>query len=131
MHYKNSPAPEKVQTLAPLLSGNREMSMRKTIISLLVLLLLALNCEATAPVQLSGTGGQTILAQVANMNITTQVTKASVGELWSWGDLPMNKVLDKTGKILDIASDYGSDDGNVWLAAKSQEMGGLNLSVYT
>ncbi|MGD0953242.1 MAG: hypothetical protein ABR985_12765 [Methanotrichaceae archaeon] len=43
----------------------------------------------------------------------------------------MNKVLDKKGKILDIASDDGSDDGNVWLAAKSQEMGGLNLSVYT
>jgi hypothetical protein len=105
--------------------------MRKLIIFWLVLLPLALNCEAAAPVQLSGTGGQTILALVASTNITSQITKASAGELWNWGDLPLNKVLDKTGKIFDLASDDGSDDGNVWLAAKSNEMGGLNLSAYT
>ncbi|MGD0952301.1 MAG: hypothetical protein ABR985_07890 [Methanotrichaceae archaeon] len=104
--------------------------MRKLIIFWLVLLSLALNCEATAPVQLSGTGGQTILAQVASTNITNQVTKSSDGELWNWGDLPLNKVLDKTGKIFDIANEDGSDDGNVWLAAKSKELGGLNLSAY-
>ena len=104
--------------------------MKKKIIFWLVLLPLALNCEATAPVQLSGIGGQTILAQIASTNITNQVTKASAGELWSWGDLPLNKEFDKTGKIVDLASDDGSDDGNVWLAAKSEEMGELNLSAY-
>ena len=97
----------------------------------IALILLALNCEAAAPVQLSGIGGLAILAQVASTNITNQVTKASAGELWNWGDLPMNKVLDKPGKIVDLASDAGSDDDNVWLAAKSQEMGGLSLSEYT
>ncbi len=105
--------------------------MRKLMILLPALMLISLNCEAAEPVQLSGIGGQTILAQVASTNITTQVTKASAGELWSWGDLPMNKVLDKTGKLLDVASDFGSDDDNEWLAAKSSELGGLNLSEYT
>jgi hypothetical protein len=104
--------------------------MRKLIISWLVLLSLALNCEATAPVQLSGAGGQTILAQVASTNMTNQVTKASAGELWNWGSLPLNKDLDKTGKLFDLKSYGGSDDGNVWLAAKSNELGGLNLTAY-
>jgi hypothetical protein len=33
--------------------------------------------RAVAPVQLSGIGGQTILAQVASTNITNQVTKSN------------------------------------------------------
>ena len=102
--------------------------MRKLIIFWLVLLSLALNCEAIAPVQLSGTGGQTVLAQVASTNITNQITKASAGGLWNWGELPLNKNLDKTGKIFDLAGWDGSDDGDVWLAAKSNELGGLNLT---
>jgi len=44
--------------------------MRKAIIFWLILLLLALNCNAVEPIRLSGIGGKTILAQVASTNIT-------------------------------------------------------------
>jgi hypothetical protein len=76
----------------------------------IALMLLALNCEAAEPVQLSGTGGQTILAQVASTNITTQVTKASADDLWSWGTIPLGNVL-SNGKLISTG-----DDGSTILA---------------
>jgi hypothetical protein len=75
----------------------------------IALMLLALNCEAAEPVQLSGSGGQTILAQVASTNITTQVTKASA-DLWSWGSIPLGNVL-SNGKLVSTG-----DEGNAILA---------------
>ncbi len=101
--------------------------MRKLIIFCLVLLLLALDCKATAPVQLSGIGGKTILAQVASTNITNQITKVSAADIWSWGKIPLNYALNGSGKIFEIPP---IDDDNVWLGAISQELA-LNTSVYT
>lgn len=101
--------------------------MRKLIIFWLVVLLLALNCKANEPVQLSGIGGQTILAQVVSTNITNQITKASAVDLWSWGKIPLNYALNGSEKIFEMPS---IDDDNAWLATKSTELG-LETSVYT
>ena len=106
--------------------------MRNLVSFGLVLLLLALNCEATTSVQLSGIGGQTILAQIASTNISNQVTKASASDLWSWGDIPLNSELNKSGMLheLPLTPDDTSADDNVWLGTISQELA-LNTSVYT
>ncbi len=102
--------------------------MRNLIIFCLIVLLLALNCEAAAPVQLSGIGGQTILARLASTNITTQITKASAGDLWNWGKIPMNYALDGSGKMIELPS---ADEDNIWLGARSNEIKELNTSEYT
>lgn len=104
-----------------------EDNMRSLIIFCLAILLLALNCTATAPVQLSGIGGQTILAQVASTNMTTQVTKASSGDLWDWGKIPMNYALNGPGKLLELPS---ADEDNLWLGGMSKGIE-LNTDVYT
>lgn len=102
--------------------------MRNLIIFCLIVLLLALNCEAAAPVKLSGIGGQTILAQLASTNITTQITKASAGDLWNWGKIPMNYALDGSGKMTEL---LGADEDNMWLEARLNEIKELNTSEYT
>lgn len=94
--------------------------MGKLIIFWLVTMLLALNCRAAEPVQLSGIGGQTILAQIASANITNQVTKASAADLWSWGKIPLNYALNESGKIFELPS---IDDDNIWRSTKSTELG--------
>ena len=106
--------------------------MRKLIILWLVLLLLALNCKAAEPVQLSGIGGQTILAQIASTNITNHVTKASASDLWGWGMIPLNFELNKSGMLheLPLTPDDAGPDDSVWLATKSAELG-LNMTEYT
>lgn len=106
--------------------------MKELTIFWLVLLLLALNCEAAGPVQLSGIGGQTILAQIASTNISNQVTKASASDLWSWGDIPLNSELNKSGMLheLPLTPDDTSADDSVWLTTKSAELG-LNMTEYT
>ena len=104
--------------------------MRNLVILSLILLLLALNCKAIEPVQLSGINGQTILAQIASTNITNQITKASATDLWSWGNhTPLNYVLNKSGKLSELPEEPPSDD-NVWLGTISQGEG-LNTSIYT
>ncbi len=96
--------------------------MRNFIVFGLIFLLLALNCEATDPVQLSGISGQTILIQVASKNITHQLTAASPGDLWNWGRIPMNYALNDSGRLFELPS---IDEDNTWLEAR---MGEVELS---
>ena len=88
--------------------------MRKLMLSSLIILLLALNCMATATVQLGGDSGKAILTQIASVNVTDQMTKASQGDLWNWGKIPMNYEIEKSGKPIEEAS---TDDDNTWLEA--------------
>ena len=90
--------------------------MRKLMLLSLIILLLALNCMAIETVQLGGDSGKAILTQVASLNVTNQTTKASQGDLWNWGKIPMNYEIDKSGKPIEEAS---TDDDNLWLEAIS------------
>ena len=90
--------------------------MRKLMLLSLIILLLALNCMAIETVQLGGDRGKAILTQVASLNVTNQTTKASQGDLWNWGKIPMNYEIDKSGKPIEEAS---ADDDNIWLEAIS------------
>jgi hypothetical protein len=87
-----------------LTQHEEELNMRNLVVFGLVLLLLALNCEAMAPVQLTGAGGKDILTKIANTNITTQPTKASTSDLWNWGTVPLGNVLEN-GKLVSIGDD--------------------------
>jgi hypothetical protein len=102
--------------------------MRNLIIFGLVLLLLALNCEATAPVQLSGIGGQTTLTKVASANITTEVTNASANDLWNWGKIPLNYALNNSGMLHELGA--GPEEDNAWLETRLDEVE-LNTTEYT
>ena len=95
-------------------------------LSSLIILLLALNCMATATVQLGGDSGKAILTQVASVNVTDQTTKASHGDLWNWGKIPMNYAINKSGKLIESPS---IDDDNTWLEAISSYIP-LNTSEY-
>lgn len=71
--------------------------MRNLVISGLILLALALICQATAPVQLSGSDGRAILSQIAvpvqanntsaNSSQTNSVSTNT--SLWNWGGTPL------------------------------------------
>ena len=102
--------------------------MKKLMLSSLIILLLALNCmaTATATVQLGGDSGKAILTQIASVNVTDQMTKASQGDLWNWGKIPMNYEIDKSGKPIEEAS---TDDDNTWLEAINSYIP-LNTSEY-
>lgn len=78
--------------------------MRKLIVLSLILLLLALNCEAMAPVQLTGAGGKEVLTKIASTKITTQPTSASSSDLWSWGSIPLGNIL-SNGKLVSTGDD--------------------------
>lgn len=106
--------------------------MRTLIIFGLILLLLTLNSEATTPLSLTGSSGKAILTQITSANITNEVTKATAGSIWSWGQIPMNYAVDQSGKLSDISDwdeDVGDED-NSWLESKKSELGELNLSEY-
>jgi len=90
--------------------------MRKLMLLSLIILLLALNCMAIETVQLGGDSGKAILTQVASLNVTNQTTKASQGDLWNWGKIPMKYEIDASGKPIEEAS---TDDDNIWLEAIS------------
>ncbi len=85
----------------------------------LIILLLALNCMAIETVQLGGDSGKAILTQVASLNVTNQTTKASQGDLWNWGKIPMNYEIDESGKPIEEAI---TDDDNIWLEAISSNI---------
>lgn len=108
--------------------------MKALILFGLVLLIVALNCEATTPLLLTGSSGNAILTQIASDNITNDVTKANASDLWSWGQVPMNYELDQSGKLSDISAwdDPASvlDEDNLWLESKKSEMEEINLSEY-
>ena len=80
--------------------------MRNLVAFGLVLLLLALNCEAMAPVQLTGTSGKDILTTISSTKITTQLTNASSADLWSWGSVPYGNII-SNGKLV-LTGDDGS-----------------------
>jgi hypothetical protein len=65
----------------------------------LILVELALICEAASPVQLNGSNGQAILNQVAGSGQTLNTsTNASVdADLWNWGGIPIGYSLNNTG----------------------------------
>lgn len=96
-----------------------------TLLSLMVLWS-ALNCGATEPLQLGGDGGRVILMQIASVNLTSQITNASQGDLWNWGKIPMNYAISRSGKIFETTS---ADEDNIWLGAISSSMP-LNMSEY-
>lgn len=89
--------------------------MRNLVICGLILLALVLNCEATAPVQLSGGNGQAILSQIAGP-VQTNSTSENPGQtnntstktdLWNWGNVPIGYVLNKSGILTEISNNYG------------------------
>jgi hypothetical protein len=107
----------------------RMTSMRRDIVNLprtLIMLCLAFAtlatvCLATAPVQLSGSGGQDILTQIASVNTSSQLTKASPDDLWNWGRIPYNYALNESsGKLLEIPV---IDEENTWIGPVSSTMG--------
>ena len=83
--------------------------MRNLVVCALILLALALNCEATAPVQLSGTSGKAILSQIAG-SVQSNNTSTNSG-LWNWGNTPIGYALNKSGILTPIrdilSSNYG------------------------
>jgi|WetSurMetagenome_2_1015567.scaffolds.fasta_scaffold1635078_1 hypothetical protein len=83
-----------------------------------------LNCAA-APVSLSGDSGKSILMQVSSVNITGQITKASQGDLWSWGKTPMNYEIN-SGKPIEMSSE---DEDNIWLNSVNGIIP-VNISMY-
>lgn len=102
--------------------------MRNLLLFGLILLLLTLNSGATAPLSLGGLSGQSILAKVASVNITTDVTKASGNDLWNWGKIPYNYELNNSGILHELAS--GPAEDNAWLETRTDEIKGLNTSEF-
>ncbi|VVB69612.1 Uncharacterised protein [uncultured archaeon] len=100
--------------------------MRNLVLFGLIISLLTLNSTTAMPLQLSGTGGQAILTNVASTNISIEVGKATPEDLWSWGKIPMNYCLNTSGKLIEQPS---IDEDNMWLEARINEVM-LNLSEY-
>jgi len=73
----------------------------------LVLLALALICEAAPPMQLSGSNGQSILNQIAvqnnnastNSSNNTSTNASANATLWNWGSTPVGYTLSKSGML--------------------------------
>lgn len=98
------------------------VNLPRTLIMLcLAFATLATVCLATVPVQLSGSGGQDILTQIASVNTSSQLTKASPLDLWGWGRIPYNYALNESsGKLLEIPT---IDEENNWIGPVSSAMG--------
>jgi hypothetical protein len=83
--------------------------MRYLAIFVLILLVLALNCEATEPVQLSGANGQSTLMKITG---TVQFVNASANTgLWNWGGIPMGYTLNQTGQLIPVQQVLDNDYG--------------------
>jgi hypothetical protein len=95
------------------------MNLSRTLILLcLALATLSINSMA-APVQLGGSSGQDILAQVASVNATGELTKASPTDLWNWGKIPYNYALNESGKLYELPA---IDDENLWIGPVSSAL---------
>jgi hypothetical protein len=79
--------------------------MRNLVLCGLIFLTLALNCGATASVQLNGSSGQAILSQIA-VPVQINNTSANSGQtnniststdLGNWGGAPIGYELNKSG----------------------------------
>ena len=78
----------------------------------LVLFLLALNCMAVSPVQLTGSSGKAVLNSVG-VNNSSKATETLAGNasnltginslenLWGWGKIPEGYSLNKFGKLVE------------------------------
>ncbi len=87
--------------------------MKNLAICGLVLLLLALSCEAAEPIQLSGASGQSILMQIAGADAyqTTNATANTSGGLWNWGEIPRGYTLNATGQLTPVQQVLTNDFG--------------------
>ncbi len=86
--------------------------MKNLVIYGLVLFLLALNCMALSPVQLTGSSGKAVLDSLG-VNNSSQAVVALAGNasnltsnnslenLWSWGNIPEGYSLNKFGKLVE------------------------------
>ena len=88
--------------------------MRYSVVFVLILLLLALNCLA-APLQLGGGNGRSILDTIDNSTNITNSTNET--DLWSWGKLPVGHFINaSSGKLAAIPI---ADDGMVLVPPRS------------
>ena len=90
--------------------------MKNLMIYGLVLFLLAVNCMAVSPVQLTGSNGKAVLNSLG-VNNSSQVAEALAGNtsnltgnnslenLWSWGNIPVGYSLNKFGKLVENTTD--------------------------
>jgi hypothetical protein len=86
--------------------------MKNLIIYGLVFFLLALNCMAVSPVQLTGSSGKAVLNSIGANNSNNQeaetlagntsnlTNNSSLDNLWSWGSIPEGYSLNKFGKLV-------------------------------
>jgi hypothetical protein len=86
--------------------------MRNIVICGLILFALALNCEATAPIQLTGSNGQAILSQLEGSAHTANA--ATNTSLWNWGTIPIGYGLNKSGILNPLDGTVLSNSYNVW-----------------
>ena len=87
-------------------------NMRYLVICSLILLALALNCEAATPVLLTGSSGQAILSQLeGSAHTANALTNTS---LWNWGSIPVGYALNKSGILNPLDETVLSNDYNVW-----------------
>ena len=93
--------------------------MRNFIISVLFLTAIAMNCQALNPVNISQESGMSILASFSanssntsalqnnsmqnQTDQTSNLSKDSAGDLWSWGKIPIGYEVDKNGSLVKLA----------------------------
>ena len=85
--------------------------MKNLVIYGLVFFLLALNCMAVSPVQLTGSSGKAVLDSLGVNNSSQAEALAgntsnltginSLENLWSWGNIPEGYSLNKFGKLVE------------------------------
>jgi hypothetical protein len=90
--------------------------MKNLVIYGLVLFLLALNCTAVSPVQLTGSSGKAVLDSLG-VNNSSQASGALAGNtsnltginslenLWSWGNIPEGYSINKSGNLVQNSTD--------------------------
>ena len=102
------------------LNQRRDGMRNLLILSGLIALLLALNSNA-APLQLSGIGGQTMLAIVSDTNITNELTNTTPVAFWDWGKIPLGYEINETSKKI-IQTPGEDDEDNAWLKTRLDDM---------
>ena len=102
------------------LNQRRDGMRNLLILSGLIALLLALNSNA-APLELSGIGGQTMLAIVSDTNITNELTNTTPVALWDWGKIPLGYEFNETSKKI-VHTPGEDDEDNAWLKTRLDEM---------
>lgn len=86
--------------------------MRTLVVCSLILLALALNCEATTPVKLTGSSGQSILSQLEGSAQTANLSTNT--SLWNWGSIPVGYALNKSGILNPLDGTVLSNNYGIW-----------------